>query len=144
MYALTYPSPMAVEIEGSSEGPGDGDEREEVEDDNEDDEEEDAGLTLLATTEPVVETTEKHETSHLMPQHGSLFMSRPSGVPMISGVSSYPYPPPLSYGGYGRPVPAISRPPAGYPAFYYQHQHPVSPPKYVYYHQGYPMNRFFG
>ena len=139
MYALTFPNPMAVEIEGSSEGPGDADEDEE-----QDEEEEDAGLTLLATTEPVVETTEKHETSPQISQHGSLFMSRPSGVPVISGYSSYPYPPPLSYGGYGRPVPAIARPPAGYPAFYYQNHHPVSPPKYVYYHQGYPMNRFFG
>ena len=130
MYALTYP--MDVEIEGSSEGSGEGEEEEE------------AGPTLLATTEPVVTTTEKHQTSQMVPEHGSFFMSRPSGVPVISGYSSYPYPPPLSYGGYGRPVPAIPRP--GYPAFYYQHQRPASPPKYVYYPQGYryPINRFFG
>ena len=120
---------MDVEIEGSG---------------GEEEEEEVAGQTLLATTEPVVEANEKHETSQTVPQYGSLFMSRPAGVPVISGYSSYPYPPPLSYGGYGRPVPSNLRPPPGYPAFYYQHQHPLPPPKYVYYHQRYPMNRFFG
>ena len=131
MYALTYPSPVAVEIEGSGEGPAEEEEE-----------------TLLATTESVaVETPEKHETSPppSSPQHGSsLFMSRPAGVPMISGYSSYQYPAPLAYGGYGRPLPSNPRLPPGYPAFYYQHQHPISPPKYVYYHQGYPMNRYFG
>ena len=130
MYALTISTDG--DVEGSSEGPEDGDEEE-------------AEKTLLATTEPAVENTEteKHQTSHLTPEQGSLFMSRPTGVPVISGFSSYPYPPPLSYGGYGRPVPSV-RPPPGYPAFYYQHQHHISPPKFVYYRQGYPMNHFFG
>ena len=120
---------MDVDIEGSGE--------------EEKEEEEGAEPTLLATKEPVVEGNEKHETSQAVPQYGSLFMSRPAGVPVISGYSSYPYPAPLSYGGYGRPVPSV-RPPPGYPAFYYQHQHPISPPKFVYYRQGYPMNHFFG
>ena len=124
---------MDVDVEGSGEAAGDGDE-----------DEEDAGLSLLATTEPVVETSEKHETSQVIPQQGSLFLSQPSGVPVIPSYSSYPYPPPLSYGGYGRPVPANLRPPPGYPTFYYPHQHPRPPPKYVYYYQRYPTNRFFG